>query len=297
MAIDDPRLRRHPLGFLQVAHPPSAEELRNYYREKYYQQERGNYRRSYPPEERTYLELKLAQRAHQVEVLRDSMPGKFLDVGSGEGFAMAWFKARGWSVTGFDHSTAGVAAMHPDLLAHVRCGDVFALLDEQIAERARYELVWLSNVLEHVLDPVALLGSLRHLVAPDGVLVLTVPNDGSPLHESLLLHGEIPDRFWISIPDHLSYFDYDSLGRIAEATGWRCRAIVADFPIDLYLLHPSSNYVRNRAQGAAAHWARIRTELLLGERGHAAVNELYTAMAKTGLGRQLTAYLTAPEET
>jgi SAM-dependent methyltransferase len=294
--VDDPRLRRHPLGFLQVADLPTPEELRSYYEERYFQQERGNYRKSYPEEERAYLEIKLAQRAHQVFELRGGdTPGSFLDVGCGEGFALAWFEERGWKVEGLDHSSAGLEAMNPGLVDRVTCGDLFALLGERVAGGASYDLVWLSNVLEHVREPVELLESLRRVIAPGGVLVVTVPNDGSALQESLLERGDIEERFWIAIPDHLSYFDHDSLQRTAEATGWACRQILTDFPIDLFLLHPGSNYVRDRSQGKAAHMARVRTELLLGERGHQVVNQLYAAMARAGLGRQLTAFLTPGE--
>jgi SAM-dependent methyltransferase len=182
--------------------------------------------------------------------------------------------------------------MNPRLRDKTAVGDVFELLDERITSGSRYQLVWLSNVLEHVLDPVALMRSLRRLVTEDGVLVVTVPNDGSPLQESLLENGDIRERFWIAIPDHLSYFDAESLRRVGAHTGWRCRKILADFPVDIFLLHPGSNYAVDRAQGEAAHRARVRLELLLDEAGHDRVNAFYAAMAAVGLGRQLTAFLT-----
>lgn len=294
--VDDPRLRRHELGYLYVADRPTADELRAYYREKYYQQGQGHYQASYSDDERAYLAVKLAQRAHEVTRLRGDAPGRFLDVGCGEGHAMAWFAGDGWTVEGLDHSTAGIEAINPEMRPHMTGGDVFELLGERIESGERYQLVWLSNVLEHVLDPIELMVSLRRLVADDGVLVVTVPNDASPLQESLLEHGDIDGRFWIAIPDHLSYFDGDSLRRTAAHTGWDCRQVVADFPIDLFLLHPGSNYTRDRSQGKAAHRARVRTELLLGQKDHDKVNALYAAMAAVGLGRQLTAFMTPAED-
>jgi SAM-dependent methyltransferase len=290
--VDDPRLRRHELGFLEVADPPTADELREFYQQNYYQHGHGSYQKSYSDEERRYLTVKLAQRAHVVDQLRVGERGRFLDVGCGEGFAMAWFKEHGWLVEGLDHSEAGMLAMNPELRDEMTCGDLFELLDERIARDAHYDLVWLSNVLEHVIDPVGLLVSLRRLVAPDGVLVVTVPNDGSRLQEDLLARGDIAERFWVAIPDHLSYFDAASLAATAVHAGWRSREILADFPIDLYLLHPGSNYVRDRAAGKPAHHARVHAESLLGEQPHEQVNAMYAAMARVGLGRQLTAFFT-----
>lgn len=291
--MNDPRLRYHECGFLEVVEPPSPEELKVYYADRYYQTEQGNYRKAYSDEERAFLNLKIAQKASLAASLRGSnTPGSLLDVGYGEGFALAWFREQGWSIEGIDHSIAGLEGMNPDLLSFVEAGDLFGLLNQRIVVAKRYDLVWLNNVLEHVADPVGLLTSLRQLMAPKGILVVTVPNDGSAYQENLLEHGDIPDRFWIAIPDHLAYFTYDSLACTAEATGWACREIIADFPIDFFLLHSGSNYVRDGANGPDAHRARIRMELMLGKHSHDKVIEFYRALAQVGLGRNLTAFLT-----
>lgn len=291
--IDDPRLRRHEFGFLEVVDKPSPDELKAYYHERYYQTEQSNYRKQYPEDELRSLDLKIAQKAAIVADIRGTdAPGSMLDVGCGEGFALAWFQKRGWQVEGIDYSRAGLESFHPDPLPRLEVGDMLSLLDERIAQRKRYDLVWLNNVLEHSLEPIALLTALRKLVADDGVLVVTVPNDGSGYQEMLLDNGDIPDRFWIAIPDHISYFTYDSLQDTAAATGWSCREIIGDFPIDLFLLHEGSNYVRDRAKGPGAHKARIRAELLIGERDGRDVRDFYSALARIGLGRNLTAFLT-----
>lgn len=91
--------------------------------------------------------------------------------------------------------------------------------------------------------------------------------------------------------DHLSYFTAESLTRLAENCGWVLRDIVADFPIDLFLLHPASNYQRNPEMGPDAHRARVAFELLLGALPPEPVNDLYRAMAAVGLGRDLAAFL------
>lgn len=292
----DARLKRHELGFLQVADLPTPDALKSYYAERYYQTEQGNYRASYPPEEIAYFAALVARKAALVAATRGiGRPGSMLDVGCGEGFALDWFAKAGWAVEGIDHSVAGVEAMNPQIAAQVQAGDLFRLVQDRIDSGNGYDLVWLNNVLEHVIDPVGLLTSLRRLVKAGGVLVVTVPNDGSAYQEALLESDRIAERFWIAIPDHLAYFTYDSLRRTAEATGWVCREIVADFPIDMFLLHEGSNYVRDRARGPAAHRARIQMELLLDRQPYALVNDYYAAMARVGLGRDLTAFLTPAE--
>ncbi|WP_136661382.1 class I SAM-dependent methyltransferase [Nitratireductor sp. XY-223] len=290
--MNDPRLRRHELGFLEVAAKPSASELAAYYREAYFQNEKGNYRAAYPPEEHEVIGLRIAHRRERaLELLDRDGPGRLLDVGCGEGFVLAAFDRLGWQVAGVDFSRAGVEAMNPAVADRVEDGDLFTILRRRIAEDDRHDLVWLGNVLEHVLDPVELLELLHALVKPGGLLVVTVPNDGNAFHDALYERGSIPDRFWIAIPDHMSYFTADSLKRAAAATGWDCRDIQADFPIDFFLAHDGSNYARDRSKGPAAHRARLQLERIIGAAGVGAANRFYSALADVGLGRNITAFL------
>lgn len=291
--FDDPRLARHELGFLEIVEKPTEEQLQAYYAEQYFQEECGNYRQSYPVDELEYINLKIAQKYFLIQQAGFARsPGALLDVGCGEGFTMAWFHGKGYAVQGLDFSLAGIKAMNPALADRVQAGDVFHSLQRLAALRKRHDLVWLQHVLEHVRQPVELLRSLLSLTPNDGVLVVTVPNDGNELQESLFRGGDIPERFWIAPPDHLNYFTADSLVKTVSASGWHCLDIIGDFPIDTFLLHPGSNYVVDRQQGGAAHRARVRMELMIGRRGHAAANDYFRACAGVGLGRNLTAILT-----
>lgn len=104
----DKRLTRNPFGFLQVANPPSAEDLEKYYADRYYQTEQAWYRKEYPPEETAYFNIKIEQRAHRAKQFLQKRKGCFLDVGCGEGFALDWFAKDGWDVEGVDYSKAGI---------------------------------------------------------------------------------------------------------------------------------------------------------------------------------------------
>jgi 2-polyprenyl-3-methyl-5-hydroxy-6-metoxy-1,4-benzoquinol methylase len=291
--MNDKKLKRHPLGFWEVADKPSEQELSDYYTNKYYQTERANYRKSYPDKELEVIRKKVSQRINKVEQLRGGIQklGRILDVGCGEGFALAEFQRRGWEVEGIDHSVEGLKRMNRRLLGYVEQGDVFELLERRIQNDKTYDVVWLNNVLEHVTDPLVLLKALRRLIADDGVLVVTVPNDFSELQERLLAEQEIGERFWVTLPDHPSYFTSDTLKEAAKATGWCCQNVLADFPIDMYLAHRGSNYVMDRSNGPRAHRAKLILEQLIGDKGEEKANLLYEALADVGLGRNITGFL------
>ena len=294
----DKRLCRHEYGFLELVDPPTEDQLTEYYAQKYYQSEQSGYRKTYPPEELAAIKLRIDLRASHADGIRGSTaPGRLLDVGCGEGFVLTAYAARGWDVEGIDHSLTGVEIMNPDQVPYVTQGNLFSLLEDRVAAGATYDLVWLGNVLEHVTNPVNLLHALHAVLKPSSLLVVTVPNDGSAYHEMLLESGAIPERFWIAIPDHLSYFTYDSFETTVKATNWKICDMQGDFPIDLFLGHAASNYVTDPAQGPAAHAARLQLENMIGAAGLKKANAFYTALAGVALGRSLTAYLTPNKET
>lgn len=289
----DSRLKKHPLGYWEIQNRPTLHELQQYYVGKYYQQGTGSYELEYTKDELAYFKAKLEQRE---AVLRQYLVSgnsevRFLDVGCGEGYALAFFRERGWSVKGFDFSCAGVESKNPECLNALVTGDIVELLEVEISRGKIYDVVWLQNVLEHVLHPLDLLTSLRGLVSQGGLAVVTVPNDYSITQRAALEARHIDSEFWVAPPDHLTYFDHRSLTNIAEEAGWRCAEMLGDFPIDWFLFHPGSNYVRDPAAGKAAHNARVQIENCVHEQPIADVIQFWAAAAKVGIGRDITAIL------
>lgn len=289
----DSRLRQHPLGYWEIANKPTAAELQAYYAHKYYQEGMGSYELAYSQEELDYFRAKLAQRwaVVQQHLLEQKTPGRLLDVGCGEGYALSFFRELGWTVKGLDYSSAGVASKNPHCKDALVVGDVFELLDAETTAGVVYDVVWLQNVLEHVLDPLGLLQSLRTLVAPGGIAVVTVPNDCSITQQAALAAHHIDSAFWVVPPDHLTYFDHLSLSRAAAATGWQCVGLLGDFPVDWFLFHPRSNYIRDKSVGKAAHRARVQIENYIQQQPMEDVIRFWSAAAMLGLGRDMTAFL------
>lgn len=288
----DSRIKKHSLGFWEIAEKPTVLELQKYYADKYYQDSLGSYEQEYTDGELNYFRAKLEQR---MGIIQRHIPGanagQMLDVGCGEGYALAYFREQGWSVKGIDFSSAGVESKNPDCTDVLTTGDIFELLKNEIDAGNTYDVVWLQNVLEHVLDPIELLQSLRTLVSSEGVAVVTVPNDCSITQQSALEQEHIDNAFWIAPPDHLSYFDHESLTNTANATGWDCVEMLGDFPVDWFLYHPGSNYVKDTSTGKAAHMARVQIENLIHKQPIEDVLSFWSATAKLGVGRDITAYL------
>ena len=299
MTVPD-TLRLNEYGFYEVRCKPTPTELSEYYAQRYYQEGLTTYQAIYPPEELEHIDGKLRLKYWILEQLRNLGPSAtaagrkpaFLDIGCGEGWALAFFDKQGWDVLGIDYSSFSVERFQPALRDRLRIGDLYEQLTKLQADGRQFETLWLDNVLEHVPDPAELLRRCRALTQPGGTLVVEVPNDFSALQNHLLEAGHIDRPFWVVLPDHLSYFNQPGLRNLAQATGWRISKTIADQPIDLNLLNPSTNYVLNRTNGPAAHRARMEQDnLLLRTVPLAAVAAYYEGMAGVGLGRNIVAFL------
>lgn len=284
-----PDLVRHPLGFWKVEPAPDPEALAAHYRDRYYGARDGRSQYAFGYSERELAHKRIAPE----ETLSQwaGAPGALLDVGCGEGFTLAAFAEAGWAVEGVDLTLDGVAEFHPALLDRVRAEDGSAALARAAAEGRRYDYVVCSNLLEHVPDPLALLDALKAVSAPGGLLRISAPNDDSWLQRLAVALGRAPDWFWYAAPEHLSYFDAEGLRRVLETCGFEVVDVLAEFPVDLYLLNAESAFVGNRDKGRAAHFARVEFELGLRERGLDALKAFRRACAAAGIGRNLAAYV------
>lgn len=146
-------------GYKEVMPKPLPDELRRYYAEKYYQEERSTYAASYSDAEKQYFRNKIEQKyrivAEFIGEYGHPAP-RFLDVGAGEGWALTFFRELGWECLGIDFSDQGCRNHNPAMCQYLHTGDMFETL-KALQGTEGFELVWLDNVLEHVVDPLQLL--------------------------------------------------------------------------------------------------------------------------------------------
>lgn len=204
---------------------------------------------------------------------------RLLDVGCGTGDFLAFMQENGWQVEGLDlspHATRTAAAR--GLTVHCqKLGDFLKTAPDRLAA---FTVVTLLNVLEHVPDPVDLLQLCAQVLAPGGIVVVRVPNDFSQLQTCASLRLGV-GPWWITLPDHLNYFDFASLRSLLEYTGFEVIYAQGDFPMELFLLM-GENYVNDRALGTTCHEKRCRFEMAIP--GDLRRN-IYRVLAQVGVGR------------
>jgi 2-polyprenyl-3-methyl-5-hydroxy-6-metoxy-1,4-benzoquinol methylase len=135
--------------------------------------------------------------------------GSLLDVGCGNGYFMERMRSLGWSVTGVDPDPSAVSYTASRGLA-VFQGGVADVPDE-----ARFDVIVLSHVIEHVPDPIQLLRDCERRLRPGiGRLIITTPNAGSLGHRWFKPHWR-----GLEIPRHLILFSATALGRCVAQAG------------------------------------------------------------------------------
>ncbi len=288
-----PSLVKTKYGFYQYAQLPSDEELCRYYESKYYQEGRGSYNPTYLDEEILYFRNKARLLYNKASSLLDMGTTRlFLDIGCGEGWVLNEFRERGHDVRGLDFSRYGIEKFHGHLLNCFDQGNIYDLMQDNIGAGRKYDIILLANVMEHVKDPEGLLLRVKQLMFPHTLLIIVTPNDFSRLHEFLQEQKKISRQFWLCYPDHLSYFNKESMTRFVEAFGLAVRSVVADNPIDLNLLNDNSNYIEDPSRGKNTHLFRVMSDNFIAGISTDKLLQIYELLGSMGIGRDLSYYCT-----
>ncbi len=134
-----------------------------------------------------------------------------LDLGCGYGFALDLGSFLfGWRGIGLDPSVAADRGRE-DLGLDIRSG----LLDDAFAPDETFDVVFASEVLEHVPDPAEFLASIADRLSDDGALLLTTPDADAVRPETAL--SELVGA--LSIGAHVFLVDAPGLERLLRAAG------------------------------------------------------------------------------
>lgn len=146
------------------------------------------------------------------EVERPRPMPTLCDIGCGSGQAMAAFKQAGYDAIGVEPDPAARALAS-------KVGQVFEGTAESLPAAMvgrEFDVVLLSHVLEHCIDPGEALGNVKGLLAPQGTAIIEVPNNAAAGFE---MYG--PGWFFADIPRHLQFFTEGSLRKALASVGLR----------------------------------------------------------------------------
>lgn len=152
------------------------------------------------------------RRALRTMFIGGAAPGRLLEVGSGSGRFLARMRRAGWTVQGTDFDPAVAARIRARYGMEIDVGELPALG----YPADTYDVVAMSQVIEHVHDPLGLLAEAHRVLRPGGRLVLSTPNARALAHRR---YG----RAWRGLepPRHLHIFTREALAQAAAKGGLR----------------------------------------------------------------------------
>lgn len=204
-------------GLVQTSPRPTPEVMSAYYPPTYvsFRPERDDHACGHRALARL-VRLPYSLRFREPALPRPQRPGceQALDVGCGAGVLLAQLSALGWEPWGIEPSPpAAKTAVQRLGVPHDRI-QVARAEDADLPDAA-FGLMTMAHVLEHVHDPLEVLGRARRWLEPGGRLRLWVPNVAS-------LESRVFGRYWFGLdpPRHLYHFAPPSLRRLLEHAGF-----------------------------------------------------------------------------
>ena len=141
--------------------------------------------------------------------------GSMLEVGCGLGLMLAAFRRQGWRVLGIERNEATA-----ETVRRTQNVDVVTTPVEELPADARFDLIVMFHVLEHIAQPIDLLRECASRLAPDGLLITNVPNFAS-------WQARFAGPRWLHLdpPRHLIHFTPVTLAATLERAGLKLMAI------------------------------------------------------------------------
>jgi SAM-dependent methyltransferase len=136
-------------------------------------------------------------------------PGEVFEMGCGNGLMLHMLRERGWQVTGSERGGDAARIARETFGVRVIEGG-----PDELDPDARFDLILLIQVLEHLDDPVGTIKKLAARLKRGGKLVIGVPNFAS---WQSVFGGT--SWFHLDVPRHLGHFSLPSLQKLLNGQG------------------------------------------------------------------------------
>ncbi len=155
------------------------------------------------------IDVGQAQRKHDsagkliaFSFIENGQGKRALDVGCRDGYWAKKLEGKGYSVSALDLEPHYEGALQHNVEHGLPYPD------------ASFDVVWCTELIEHLYKPEFVLNEIKRVLAPNGVAVLTTPNSAWWLYSITRLWGWTPKK--LQNPDHKQFFTETDIRKIAH---------------------------------------------------------------------------------
>jgi SAM-dependent methyltransferase len=147
--------------------------------------------------------------------------GRLLEIGCGAGFFLKAAERNGWHTWGIELSEAGSTFARDRLGLRVRREPA----EQSGFDDGSFDIVVMFDVIEHLLEPMAILRTARRVLRPGGAILVSTPNLNA------LSRTALGDSWAVLSPgEHLYYFTEATLSRALERAGFGSVRFIRENP-------------------------------------------------------------------
>ena len=130
-----------------------------------------------------------------------------LEIGVGAGQSILWFEEEGFNVKGIEPDGRNVSMINKKL----KKGEVIESSVEEFSTDEVFDVIWMSHVLEHLLEPMNFLKKIKDNLKNNGIFFIEVPNcEYEPMLQSSIQKNP-----------HLFHFTTKSLSKLVEKLDYK----------------------------------------------------------------------------
>ncbi len=194
-------------SFLEINEKISKLYLKNYWNEQTYgRKSESTIKSEYSDEE------SLGRKHTWISQLKYCKPyienkKKILEIGVGGGQASFWFEEKGFIVTGIEPDEKNVKLINEKL----KHGKIFQGFGEDFTSEEKFEIIWMSHVLEHMVDLEGFLTRIKSNLDDNGIFFIEVPN----AEHKPTLNSSINEN------PHVYHFSKNSLYNLMKNMGFK----------------------------------------------------------------------------
>jgi 2-polyprenyl-3-methyl-5-hydroxy-6-metoxy-1,4-benzoquinol methylase len=268
-------------GFKHIIPIPDENELNQYYAKLFYTQRKPDYIQQ-QAKSIDWWNIVYSERYERFQKCINKPKGRILDIGSGPGFFLKHGLDLGWSVLGIEPGEQPAEFSKSIGVDVINSG--FENID--IKAIGKFDVIHTQGVIEHLREPGKLMEMCRKILNPNGIVCFVVANEYNPL-QKILTESYDYNEWWFVPPEHINYFNADSLKKFFKTSDFKVESFLATFPMEFFLMM-GENYIGNDELGKEAQRKRVSFEqALLKSQDKNLKNKIYESFANIGIGRTI----------